>query len=94
MDGKTPLFQYVLTNDDLDEEGIEELLANLHPEGELEDGWKVVAIEGTVDENEAEAGGFIAVSDSEDRAYLCDEGTIRFLDGAASDLTIYEGHDD
>ena len=88
MDGGTPLFHYVLREDDLDDDGMEELLGNLHPNGELEDGWTVVAIEGHIEEGEAEAGGFIAVHQGEDRAYLCDEGTIRHLDGAASSLPI------
>lgn len=93
MDGDTPLFHYVLADGDLDEEMMEELVENLHPEGELEEGWTIVSIEGTIEEGEAEAGGFLAVHDEDDRAFLCDEGTIRALSQPASALKLVPGHE-
>ncbi len=78
----------VLAPGEIDEEAMEEFLGDLHPQGEIEDGYQVVAIEGRIEEGEIDAGGFIAVNEDENRAYLCDEGTVRFLEGPASEIVI------
>ncbi len=85
---------YVLAEGDLDEDGMEELIADLHPKGALDEGWVVVAIEGEIEDGEAEAGGFIAIHEENDKAYLCDSGTIVPFDGSATELTIRPGHGD
>ena len=89
-----PLFMRVLEIDEIDDDAMEEFLGDLHPNGELEAGYRVVAIEGDIEEGEIDAGGFIAVNADDDRAYLCDAGTIRFFEDAASDLAIELDEDD
>ena len=98
MDGSIPLYVYVLRDDDLDEAGMRELLAEVHPPGTgepLGGGWQVVAIEGEVDEGEkdAEASGLLAIHDVDDKAYICDEGRIRHLTELASELAIITEED-
>jgi hypothetical protein len=83
-----PIFLYVFTSDDLDPDGVAEVVGDLHPDGKLEAGWTVVAIEGEIEEGEAQASGFLCVHDAEDKAYMCDEGTIRPLAVPASQLQI------
>lgn len=89
-----PLFMYVLAEGDLDEDALEELIGDLHPNGSLDEGWTVVAIEGEIEDGEADAGGFIAIHEENDKAYLCDSGTIVPFKGPASEITIRPGHGD
>lgn len=89
-----PLFMRVLAKGEIDDEAMEEFLGDLHPDGALEDGYQVIAIEGDIEEGEIDAGGFIAVNADEDRAYLCDSGTIRFLEGAASEIEVEAEEED
>lgn len=83
-----PLFMRVLEEDEIDEDAMEEFVADVHPAGALEPGYRVIAIEGEVEDGEIHAGGFIALHEGENRAYLCDSGTVRFFQGAASDVRV------
>ena len=88
-----PIFVYVLADGDLDESGMADFMGDLHPKGALEPGWTVVAVEGEVEDNEASAGGFIAVHDATDTGYASESGTKIPLRGPASKFTILPGHE-
>lgn len=60
-----------------------------HPDEEVEDGYSVVAILGAFEEGElVQPEGFIAVNAADDKAYVCDEGSITEYEVPASKLTI------
>ena len=83
-----PLFMRVLAEGEVGEEALADFLGDSHPRGEIEEGYRVVAVEGEIEEGEIRGGGFIAVNENDDRAYLCDSGTIRFFEGPASEIKI------
>lgn len=68
-------------------DNLEEVVEGSHPNEELEDGYQLAAVKGLFEDgNLVQAEGFIAVSDAEDRAYVCDEGHIEYFEGPASKL--------
>ena len=83
-----PLFMRVLAEGEVSADALEEFVGEAHPDGALEDGYRVIAVEGDIEDGEIHAGGFIAVHEGENRAYLCDSGTIRFFDGLASEIKV------
>ena len=65
------------------------VIEDTHPDEMLEDGWTVVAILGAFEEGQlVQPEGFIAVHEADDKAYVCDEGSVDFIDKPASQLTI------
>lgn len=79
---------YVPTEDEADWM-CEEAAEDLHPEGELEEGWQIVAISGAIEEGEmVQSDGFIAVNPDNLAFYLCDEGTITRYDTKVDTLSV------
>ncbi len=79
---------YVPTDDEAD--GMSSDAAESHPRGELEAGYEVVAVIGLFEDDGSlsKMTGFIAVNESSDAAYKCDEGTIEAYDTLASKLDL------
>lgn len=81
--------RFYVPDEEESEELIEEAVENLHPNGELEEGWAVVAIGAYFEEGEmVQCDSFLAIHVQEDRAYISDEGSLRFLEEPASKLTL------
>lgn len=84
---------YVPTEDEAD--GMfSEAAESVHPRGELEAGYEIVAILGLFEDDKlTKMTGFIALNESTDAAYKCDEGTVEAYDTLASklDLELDEG---
>jgi hypothetical protein len=67
-----------------------EAAESVHPRAELEAGYEIVAVLGLFEEDGSlsKMTGFIAINESTDAAYKCDEGTIEAYDTLASKLDL------